>query len=380
MRHLTLSGVFLILMGALYVIWNLRFERSPEFQTFHLADLRKTSHLPEGAEWSGPESHPTLMLRADPAKSGMAIHFDLPVMKPVDFLHVRFQVAARQLVPGSEYWQDGRAMIEWHPADGRSKLDYDPFASARENDLTDVTEMVMRPDVALAVPSLRVENLGVGGEFEIRSFEASVLRERMIWKAGRWILVAAWIAWAVAWIRSFEKPGLIRELLAACVWLLMGIYFVVPGPWKSLRALGTPFVLAEAVTGQGNVAEASSPAGASIRSETPGSPFALESVGQIPNKGDFTLRLKLYAENARSLLHAFLLFGPTLVSACLVGRKASVTLAIVLALCIEAAQYSFGFGFDRVDVFDLACDAVGILAALGVHRYLRRKFPHWIVC
>jgi glycopeptide antibiotics resistance protein len=64
--------------------------------------------------------------------------------------------------------------------------------------------------------------------------------------------------------------------------------------------------------------------------------------------------------------------------ACLVGRKPARSLAVILALAIEAAQLAFGYGFDRVDVFDLASDAVGIGLALIVHSSLKRKFPQWV--
>lgn len=131
--------------------------------------------------------------------------------------------------------------------------------------------------------------------------------------------------------------------------------------------------------GQRDPAQTSSPDDVGNGMVSHWSPVALKAVGKIPDKGDFTLRLKLQAEKARSILHVILLFAPTLVSACLVGRKATVSLAIIVALCIEAAQFSFGFGFDRVDVFDLVWDATGIVIALAAHRYLKRKFPNWVI-
>ncbi len=111
---------------------------------------------------------------------------------------------------------------------------------------------------------------------------------------------------------------------------------------------------------------------------SPAHPAALESVGKIPDQGDFTLRLKHYAANARPLLHVLLLFAPALAMACLVGRKPARSLAIMFALAIEAAQLAFGFGFDWVDVFDLASDAGGIGLALMAHSYLHQKFPQWV--
>jgi glycopeptide antibiotics resistance protein len=104
----------------------------------------------------------------------------------------------------------------------------------------------------------------------------------------------------------------------------------------------------------------------------------LKSVGRIPDQGHFTLRLKHYAENARSLLHIALFFVPVFLTACLIGKRPARTLGIVFALSVEAAQFAFGYGFDWVDVFDLACDATGIVLALVVCQRLQRFSP--LVC
>jgi glycopeptide antibiotics resistance protein len=41
--------------------------------------------------------------------------------------------------------------------------------------------------------------------------------------------------------------------------------------------------------------------------------------------------------------------------------------AISLALAIEGGQVAFGYGFDWIDIFDLAFDAAGIV--LGIRAY-----------
>ena len=74
--------------------------------------------------------------------------------------------------------------------------------------------------------------------------------------------------------------------------------------------------------------------------------------------------MKLGIARARPLLHSLLLFAPALALALLAGRKPAVFLAIPLALAIELAQVAFGYGFDWIDVLDLACDAIGIALAM----------------
>jgi hypothetical protein len=376
MRRLTLLGTFVILLGTLYGLWQHRFERSPGCPTVRLSDLRALASPAPGVEWLASESGPRVRLRVDQAHPNVVGRVDLPGIQAVDFLHVRFQVSATHLMPGQEKWQDGRCIIEWHSPTPGSAWENNPFGSVRQDQASGVAENVLRPDHPPAIPALRLENLGISGDLELSMFEATVLRERWLWKTGRWLLMAGWLAWAVAWIGPVAKAGPLRPLLASAIWLVTGLYFVVPGPWKDVRFLAGPFQIGPETT----VAPAHSASAPETRTVdlSPTHPAALESVGKIPDQGDFTLRLKHYAENARPLLHVILLFAPALAMACLVGRKPACSLAIILALAIEAAQLAFGFGFDWVDVFDLASDAAGIGLALMAHSYLHQKFPRRI--
>jgi hypothetical protein len=371
MRRLILSGIFILLLAAVYFLWQHRFERSTEFSSCNLTDLRATHQLPPGSEWVGSESELGLRLRADPGRSGVATRLLLPINRPVDFLHLRFRASAHHLVRGRETWEDGRCLIEWHSRAESSKWENDPFHSVQDNQKSEITEVVMRPEHPPAIPVLRIENLGVSGDYELSLFEATALQEHPVWKTGRWFLLAGWLAWVIAWIRPTGKTGFLRSLVAAVIWILMGIYFVIPGPWSNVRSLVEPFQLGQAITAPH--ADAASSAGMDIASSSLelSNSEAVASVGEIPVKGDFSLRLKLYAQKARPLLHGLLLFVPTFLIACLVGGKPAASLAIILSLAIEAAQFAFGFGFDWVDVFDLSSDAAGIL--LGLWAYGRLK-------
>jgi len=371
MRRLILLGWFLVLTAAVYFFWQHRFERSEEFVTCSLADLRVASQLHPGWAWEGTKSLPRLKLRADPDQATRLI---LPINRPVDFLHIRFRASAQNLKPGREFWEDGRCLIEWHsPGDG-FKWENDPFFSAQYDQTSGITEVVMRPEKPPAIPSLRIENLGVSGDFELAMFEVTVLQERLVWKIGRWFLLAAWLGWAIAWIRAIRKVSLPRSLGSAMIWVLMAIYFVIPGPWNDVRSLAGPFQLGPKTTA--TTATSVSPSEtteiASLNPSSWKSGF-VPSAGKIPTRGDFTLRIKVYAQNARPLLHVLLLFVPTFIIACLVGGKPATSLAIILSLAIEAAQFAFGFGFDWVDVFDLASDAVGILLAIWAYGQLQKS-------
>lgn len=367
MRRLILPGTFLILVVGIYLLWQYRFERSPGFPTIRLANLRAAAQPVPGVDWHGPETRPAVRLRVTPADPRIVVtRLDLPGMTALDLLHLRFKISSHQLTPGKQIWSDGRCIIEWHPQSSGGAWENNPIGSARWDQTPPVQEWVSRPDHPPATPALRVEHLGTGGDFELLLFEATVVRERWVWKIGRWVLMAAWFAWAIAWIGI--RGGILRSLFAATVWLFMGLYFVIPGPWKLYHSMGAPFQIGpEIASSHHPVARPSA--------QPTGSSVPLDSVGEIPDQGDFTLRLKNYAKHARPLLHSVLLFVPTLLIACLVGRRSALSLAVILATSIEAAQFAFGYGFDWTDLFDLACDASGIALALMAHRRLKRRSP-----
>jgi hypothetical protein len=373
MRYTILLGIFVLLLAAVYFLWQNRFERSPEFSSFQLSDLRAVHPLPSSGEWVGSESRPRLKLRAHPGGSGVATRILLPVNRPMNFLHLRFQASARKLIPGRETWESGRGLIEWHSIGETLHWENDSFHSARYDQESQVSEVVMRPENPPAIPVLRIENLGLSGDYELSLFDVTVLRERPVWKIGRWFLLAGWLAWVLVWIGPTGKIGFPRSLAAAILWVLMGIHFVIPGPWSDVRSLLVPFYLGPEVSASDGPAASSAEmkiASASLHlpnSET------VTSVGNIPIKGDFTLRLKHYAQKARPLLHGLLLFVPTLLTACLVGGKPAASLAVILSLAIESAQLAFGFGFDWVDAFDLLSDAAGIYVGLWVYGRLKNS-------
>lgn len=361
MRRFSLFGIFLLLVAGLFLIWQHRFERSAAHSVFSLKDLRASSGLAAGSEWIDKPSGPVLRLTADGPRRNIVARMAFPGLGAVDFLQVRYRLVSKGLLPGKEIWEDGRGIIEWHtPADGREN---DPIFSTRYDHEGTPVDLVMRPRHGPAVPVLRVEHLGTAGYLEIHSIEATVLRERGIWKYGRWLLMAGWVGWLFAWMRPPGQHLRAGALVAAVAWLFMGLYFVVPGPWKSLRALGAPFSIS------GESAPSLGPA-TRVTVAPSGEPAALQTVGEIPQNGDFTLTLKLWVAKSKWILHVALLFAPTLLTACLVGRKPALALAILFSLAVETAQIAFGYGCDPTDLVDLAADAAGILLALVVHRIL----------
>lgn len=415
MRRFCLFGTFLLLVAGVFLLWRYRFERSATYPVFDLASLRPTSSLAAGTEWRDQPNGLLIHLKVDDQNRGIVARLPFPGLGPVDFLHVRHSFGAKDLQPGKLIWQDGRGMFEWHSATA-SGLDEenDPIFSTRHNRVVKLEEFVMRPKHGPAVPVLRIEHLGEAGEMEVSSFEATVLQERLIWKVGRWLLMAGWVIWLYALIHPVQRARRAGALVAAIGWLFMGLYFVVPGPWKSLRPLGIPFSitgesakLASQVVPAPPVSPPPQVAPAAAVTEPPHAapavvvppsekiapvtaapvinPAALRPLGKIPQNGDFTLTVKLLVDRSKWILHVGFLLVPVFLTACVAGRKPALTLGIVFSLAVEAAQIGFGYGTDVTDLVDLAADAAGILLALAIHWSLadlwfkRRKAPAFFV-
>jgi hypothetical protein len=363
MRRVCLLGSFLALVAALCSLWAVRFERAPGLPNWRLADLRASSPPIPGVEWTGSQDHPILRLRVDPANPRVAACFAIPGVPLAAGLHLRFRMTARGLTAGKDYWEDGRFMVDWHPADGGPTRENVPVGSIRDDLQGDPEDFVLLAPEEPAVPSLRLEHLGRAGEFELSDLEITVIDESQVWKTGKWLLMAGWLAWGVAFIRSWPGIRWWRAICVSTVWLLMGIQFVIPGPWKIQRAIYPNFLIGDEPAGLTVPPPAGQSSGTAVIQSGP-----IPAVGKIPYQGSFALRVKLQISRARPLLHALLLFFPALAIAFFVGRKPAVFLVIMLALAIEAAETAFGYGFDGDDVLDLLWDAVGIVLAMWAYR------------
>lgn len=373
MRRIYLMGSFVALVAALWGLWTFRFQCSPDLPTWRLADLRAAASPVPGLEWLGSSDQPKLRLKVDAANPRVAARLVIPGIPAVNMLHLRFQMSARGLAPGKEKWEDGRAMIEWHQPDDAAKRGDDPVGSVRHDEKTGLADFVVLPLKSPAIPALRLEHLGRAGEFELSDLEITVVQERAIWKTGRWFLACAWLAWVAAYVRSWPGIPWWRAILASAVWIFMGNQFVVPGPWKHQRPLVSAFRLGAESTVSAvpsPVPSASVPAKSSSSALTSG---PLQALGKITDQGGLVLRVKARIAQARPLLHALMLFAPALALAWLAGRKPAMVLAGILALATELAQFAFGYGFDWVDVFDLASDATGIALAMWVYGKMMRK-------
>lgn len=385
MRAAILACSFAALIGLIYQLWQHRFEAVSGSCTSSLSDLRAGALdvTSGGVSWYGSADKPVLRLEVDAANPNLVHRIGIPACGVVKFLHLRLRLRADALLPGKQIWEDGRLLIEWHRPGGDG-LKIEAIGSVRGDGAGKTDDFVVAAARGGAVPVLRLEHLGRSGAFELQELELREVRESVWWRYGRWILAAAWIAWASALVRSIQKISLPRALGVAAVFVTMGALAVVPGPWKIQRPFGDAFVIKE-IPQSTNARVQPQVQAEGTRQIDPAKPAAKPStapafagpekaLGKIPVQGGLLLKAKYYLAPLRPLLHALLIMMPTLAMAWLAGWRPALVLAVILSIAIELGQIAFGYGFDRVDVADLINDAVGIAAAMAMAKaYVKWK-------
>ena len=356
-----------LLLVATFFLWQHRFERDDAAPTIGLADLAEDGEISPGLRWKTDRDGATILeLELAPGAPKIARRLPLTTLGPVDFLLAEIQLEASELVPGREIWDDGRLMIEWQSQDGGKPLDPDYLGSARGSGRGQRIAFVCQPGRTPASAALRIENLGQSGVFRVLHCQLSIVRESAWWRYGQWALAAAWLGWAAVLAGWGHSSGPVRPLLAATIWLLMATQSVIPGPWQSIRPLAATFagITPPPAPRAEQPPAIPEPAASAAPAEAPAA--AVQPLGKLPERGNLMLRIKARIQQARPLLHGLLFLVPTLAFALLVGRGRALILAALLALGIESAQALFGYGFDPMDLVDLACDATGIALALAL--------------
>ncbi len=362
MRCAILTVTFLVLSTTLFYAWQHRFEVMPKIPIARFQEIRHFNVINPKVQWSGQEKYPELRLKVCAENQRVVERLALPGFSKIDWVRIRFHLAAENLVPNSEKWEDGRGMIEWHSTKGNRLCLNDPFGSVRYNQNKQKQEIILRPDEASAIPIIRFENLGKSGELVVKDLEVTALRETKYWKFSKWIIIAGWSSWVIYLIRGNWQGSLSRAAVASGLWVIMGIYFVIPGPWQGARPMGNYFLIQEVEFTPITQSELYHSTSFTCLGRTNLTQVA--SVGKVPDRGDLILKIKNYAETIRPLLHGLLLFVPTLLIGLLVGLRPARSLAFIMAVAIESIEVIYGFGFDMLDAIDLLSNSLGIMIAL----------------
>ena len=378
MRRTWLLISLALLIGALITLQRYRFEKVPEIPVITLADLNAAKPiLTEGARWEDDQETRFLFFDAGTRASDQAIRFDLSPIEIAEALHITFELQADSLVCGQKNWEDGRLLVNWDGSGGISTNETDPVGSVRDEEHIHETSVVVRPTSEPSRPTLHVENLGPSGTLSLSQIEITSVRERALWKAGRWVLLAGWLSWLYIALESPTQHSAPRRAMSSAIWVGMAVLFVFPGPWENLRPLITNFDLGESTGSSEGIevlaraANQQLPIGQATPANEP-----TESLGQIEPKEGLILTAKRLLKSQRNLLHVLLFFLPTFAFAGLLGWRAALILSGLLSLGMEAAQLGFGYGFDLQDMGDLACDFTGILMALWGWKTRAKKLDH----
>lgn len=383
MRPFLLCVTFLLLGCCLILCWQHRYRGTLLSSELRMEDLVRGTELPQGVTLTNEGNDTTLTVAANPAGGHAALRLLIPVDTPGPAILLTFRLKAKNLEPGNQVWENGRAIIEWHQPHTVAPGDWEsvPVSSVRFDDESQIAGFVVHTASARAVPALRLENLGKSGTMELSGFRARMVEESTGWRIGKWLLLSGFLAWAAALVFACKRVHLGRALGAAAIWVAMGINFAVPGPWKIQRPFIQPFHL-----GEPTVSAKSSQAAldaAPIAPSTLPPAGSIQATGNIPLQGSFPLRVKFLISSARPVLHALMLALPAFLLTALAGRRAALYLCGLLTAFIELSQWAYGYGFGWDDVGDICMDVVGIALGLYFCLWCRKRMeksawnPFW---
>lgn len=370
MRPVTLTISFFSLLFGLHLLWMNRFDRVDRTPTVRLESIRDSATSIDGFDWVASGNGIALQVHREKGSSPKAALLRIPGLHEVEWLHMQFRLKANHLNPGSEKWEDGRLILEWFRPGAKSPHAGSCVGTVRFNDDGDLSDFVVPCPSGPSIPLLRIEHLGESGTLELADLQIDSVKESTIWHCGKWICLGSWIAWVAVLINSISSSGAPRSIAMALLWGLMATEFAVPGPWQSQRPLFSKFRVGIDSYLAGNQNEATTLT-ASLLPLT----GAVPALGELKSQGNYALQIKARLTPFRPLLHALLLGFPTLIMACVVGRKATWFAMLLMALIIEFSQFAFGYGFDAIDVADIIFDVTGILIFLWLSKKIVGRFP-----
>ena len=335
-------------------------------QRITLAGLKlHNSKLPEGADWIEDSDGLALRVRSGIARSHTAIKFRLPLTEPVEALHLRLDMSGQRLIRGKDIWEEGRVLIQWLPPDASKEAVIDGVSAVSDNEEKHDVSVVVRPPQNTGFPVMLIENLGDGGDLLISGLEISLVKQRSGWLLVDGAMITLWILWLVGVMAGRKKMTLIRRSSAAGVWVVLGVLFAFPGPWKTLHPMFVPFAL-EAKT-DGSYEEPSK------ELDTSRLLVSYDAADKMDAQEGLIIHIRHQLKKLRPLLHIGFVFFATIGFLWLVGVTRAIWLSAGLVVAIEACQFGFGFGFDWQDVSDLICGVIGIFFACQIYAKLSER-------
>jgi hypothetical protein len=196
------------------------------------------------------------------------------------------------------------------------------------------------------------------------------------------LLVAGWLAWALAVFSAVKSPG--RRLLAAAGWVVAAWYLVFPQPQSHVRSFPTSFYLGAEISPRSQPPppvivpapekEAVPPTPETLPSLPPADPAPAPPVTAVPpapaavveegGKSDHALAMAIrHFDHIFNLAHLVVFGAASLMIFLVAGLRAGMIPALLLATFSEVFSnlQRQDFGWD--DVVDLLGNAAGVLLA-----------------
>ncbi len=348
-------ALFCVLVVSTRIYWNSRFEA--------------VQGIPMVSVEAGDKAR--ICVERLPGERRIVRSIDLPLGSDVETLHIQFSYRAVHILEGTEKWENGRMILDWHDQDGRL-VAHDVIINMRGHDENPRhVEMIVPAKQPDSVPKLRIEHLGVSGSMEINDLKVMSVRISHGYAAFAFVLVILWGFFFYMFVGCLSEVSWHRRLIASVVLMAMGWFLVVPGPWVHPRPLAGAFLLGPNPEEQRSVV---------LSIEKNKTANDLEPLGSMPVQGSWLIQVKVLLSFLRPVLHIILFAGPAFFLAVCCGTRCAWWASVAMVLMVEAAQAAFWLSVDWLDVMDLAVDFMGIGAALWIYRKIisNKQFNRWV--
>lgn len=381
-RALLLALSLVLLLAALVLAWNQRYEPIPGSEIVTLDSLKSQTSGQKGMQWRVADGKPILQLIKAAGDPHVILEFSLPAPAGCTAIHLRYTLQAHNLKQGVNIWDDGRFNVAWMTKDKRQAQQVD---SVRHDAQASCPSLISVAPNGGVEPQLWICHLGVSGVYEIHELEIVFVHEKAWWGIVSGTLIALAGGWILIALLIITQVSIPRTFAASIITLMLVHRFVVPGPWmfqKSLFADSFDLGSIRHHTAPKFIADPKEPIrvpDAVVEGKTT-PPLSNNQFSPPPTvqrttviQDNWILWIKYELKRFKIIPHS-LLFGAVLLAlAGLIGLRPAVYVSVFLALSTEAAQIAFRYGSDATDLLDLVYDATGIAAGVWLVMLLRRR-------
>ena len=378
-RALVLGLSLVLLLAALVLAWNHRYEYADAGKHWSLSDMQPLAgdpvHLLRDGERTAVRIDKTA---GDPM---LTVVLSLPESGEVEALHLNYRIRAIDLVAGDTTWNKGRLAIQWLSAEDQPGGENDPIHDFTGTGVIDVHSRVVAPTHGKATPRILIQNIARSGGFVVEKLEVTVVHQRAIWH-WLWPLLglAAWgwytalflttsktrpiAAIPMALMSVFVTGGLILPKNADFKPQLFGLVYQLGDAPKITPPAPPATQTPEAPVTTPHTTAAQTSGIAKPIAATPSPPPGRYQFGKMQPKPGVVSWVQMRLSKFKRLLHLLAFMLPTLLIARLVGIRHAIIIGCFFAIGSEASQLFFGDVWDMNDAVDLLVNLIAV--GLGI--------------